>query len=230
MNAIDLLKEDHQRVDRLFKKVRDTPKGEHPALFKQIYAELDVHTHLEEKIFYPALIKDGDKSLEDITREGIEEHRQAKMFLSELKSLKPANKQYEAKLTVLMEDIEHHVKEEEGDMFKQAEDQLSDEAMERLTKRMEREKVTYVKALPAAEKTALNHSLAAGPGKSTVQSIIDQAKDLVGGLLPGSNGDKGNKAASKKTAAKQTPVKTGKKTTAKKGRKTAKTRAAASGK
>ena len=185
MNAVDLLKADHERVNRLFKQVRDTPKGEHPPLFKQIYAELDVHTQIEEKIFYPALIKQGDKPLNDITREGIEEHRQAKMFLGELKKLTPANLQYEAKLTVLMEDIEHHVKEEESDMFKQAEDQLSAEALEKLGVKMEREKARLIKAMPAPQRAALNQSLSASSDKGAVQGLLEKAKSVVGGLLPG---------------------------------------------
>ena len=98
MIATDLLKEDHRRVDRLFKKVKDTPKGEHPALFKQIKAELDVHAHIEEVVFYPVLEAKGDKDLKDITREGIEEHRQAKMFLKEIDGMSAGNKQFEAKL------------------------------------------------------------------------------------------------------------------------------------
>jgi iron-sulfur cluster repair protein YtfE (RIC family) len=201
MKPTDLLKEDHERVNRLFKKVRDTPNGEHPALFKQIYAELDVHTHIEEKIFYPALIKAGDKPLNDITREGIEEHRQAKMFLAELKKLAPANKQYEAKLTVLMEDIEHHVKEEEHDMFKQAEDQLSPDAMEQLTARMQREKASYIKGLPAAERASLERSLAAGPDKGPLQTVLDKAKEVVGELIPGSGGDGKHRAVARRKAS-----------------------------
>lgn len=218
MKPTDLLKEDHQRVNRLFKKVKDTPKGEHPALFKQIYAELDVHTHIEEKIFYPALIKEGDKPLEDITREGIEEHRQAKMFLAELKKLTPSNKQYEAKLTVLMEDIEHHVKEEERDMFKQAEEQLSAEAMERLTVRMEKEKLAYMKRLPPAERAALKKSLDAEPAAGPLQTVLDQAKSMVGALLPG-NGDQTNaKGSSRKTMATKGRKSTAKASAARGGR------------
>jgi iron-sulfur cluster repair protein YtfE (RIC family) len=218
MNVIDLLKQDHERVNRLFKKVKDTPPSAHPALFKQIYAELDVHTHLEEKIFYPALIKAGDKPLNDITREGIEEHRQAKMFLGELKKLTPANKQYEAKLTVLMEDIEHHVKEEESDMFKQAEDQLSAEALDRLTTRMEREKAAYIKALPAAERASLQTSLAASPEKGPLQIVLDKAKSVVGGLIPGNGENARARTTQKKKASAKAARAAGKSRTASGGK------------
>ncbi|MEO6390228.1 MAG: hemerythrin domain-containing protein [Pyrinomonadaceae bacterium] len=192
MKATELLKEDHQRVANLFKRVKATPKGEHPALFAQINAELTVHTHIEEVIFYPALLKQGDKPLQDITREGIEEHHQAKMFLGELAKLSPANKQYEAKLTVLMEDIEHHVKEEESDMFNQADDQLSAEAQEKLGARMEKEKAKLVATFPPAQRAALNRSLNSPESKGALATAVDKAKELVTDLLsaggPAGNG------------------------------------------
>ncbi len=85
MNAIELLKEDHKKVNHLFGQVKATEEGEHKELFEQIKAELDVHTHIEETIFYPKLKEESE--LEDIVLEGIEEHHQAKMFLRELSSL-----------------------------------------------------------------------------------------------------------------------------------------------
>jgi hemerythrin-like domain-containing protein len=145
MNAIELLKADHKVVDTLFQKVEATEESEHPAIFVQIKAELDVHTHIEEKIFYPKLIEDGDKELQDITKEGIEEHRQARMFLRELAALSDESDKFEPKLTVLMEDIKHHVMEEEGEMFKMVEEQFDTETLEELGKKMEAEKGSFKK-------------------------------------------------------------------------------------
>jgi len=217
MNAIEQLKADHQRVNRLFEQVKDTPKGDHPALFKQIYAELLVHTHVEETVFYPQLIKKGDKSLSDITREGIEEHRQAKMFLTELNRLTPANKQYEAKLTVLMEDIEHHVKEEESDMFKQAEDQFTPAALDRLGIAMEKEKTTFVASLRSIEQSALKRSMAASNQPGPLAAAFEKAKTVVAGILPGNGETRGGggatdakartPAATKRPASKVTTTK-----------------------
>ncbi len=73
MNAIELLKEDHNKVSRLFQKVKATEESKHKKLFEKIKEELDVHTHIEETIFYPKLKE--HKELEDITLEGIEEHQ-----------------------------------------------------------------------------------------------------------------------------------------------------------
>ena len=149
MNAIELLKEDHDRVDRLFQKVKATEEGEqHKELFKKIKLELDTHTHIEETIFYPRL-KEEDE-LEDITLEGIEEHHQAKMFLRELASLSEDSEKFEPKLKVLMEDITHHVQEEEGEMFPEVQKIIDESELEELGKRMEEEKKNFQKTHTAS--------------------------------------------------------------------------------
>jgi len=144
MNAIELLKEDHDKVDTLFQKVKATDEeSEKAELFEQIKAELEVHTHIEETIFYPYLIENGDEELQDITKEGIEEHHQAKIFLREISNLSDESEKLEPKLKVLMEDIEHHVQEEEGEMFKMCEDQFDESALEELGAQMEAEKKNF---------------------------------------------------------------------------------------
>jgi iron-sulfur cluster repair protein YtfE (RIC family) len=150
MNAIELLKEDHDKVDKLFQKVKATPDGDHKDLFEQIKSELDVHTHIEETIFYPKLKEEGDDELKDIVLEGIEEHRQAKMFLKELAALADDSEKFDPKLKVLMEDIEHHVVEEEGEMFKLVEEQFDASVLEELGAEMESEKKKFGKSQKAA--------------------------------------------------------------------------------
>lgn len=149
MNAIELLKEDHDRVDKLFQKVKATEEGEHQALFEKIKAELDVHAHIEEAIFYPKLIEEGDEEIQNITKEGIEEHRQAKMFLRELANLTENSEKFEPKLKVLMEDITHHVQEEEGQMFPMVKEQFNEFDLQELGKAMEAEKKNFKKSSSA---------------------------------------------------------------------------------
>jgi len=144
MNAIELLKTDHDKVARLFQKVKATPDGDHKELFEKIKVELDVHTHIEETIFYPK-IKEEDE-LEDIVLEGIEEHHQAKMFLRELAALSEDSEKFEPKLKVLMEDITHHVQEEEGIMFPKVEKTFDSATLEDLGKQMEAEKKSFQKS------------------------------------------------------------------------------------
>ena len=150
MNAIELLKEDHDKVDKLFQKEKATPDGDHKELFEQIKAELDVHTHIEETIFYPKLKEEGDDELKDIVLEGIEEHRQAKMFLKELAALADDSEKFDPKLKVLMEDIEHHVQEEEGEMFKMVKEQFDEFTLQELGKEMEKEKKNFGKTSKSA--------------------------------------------------------------------------------
>ena len=72
MNAVELLKADHDTVEELFAKFKENEDGRHGALLKKIKGELDTHTHIEETIFYPKLLKGGNKELKTIVREGIE--------------------------------------------------------------------------------------------------------------------------------------------------------------
>ena len=146
MNALELLKEDHKTVDLYFQDVKATDEAEHPPIFEKIKAALDVHAHIEETIFYPRLLEEGDKELTDIVKEGIEEHRQVKMFLRELAALSDDSEKFEPKLKVLMEDVEHHVMEEEGEMFTMVEEQFDADVLEELGAEMEAEKKTFAKS------------------------------------------------------------------------------------
>lgn len=141
MNAFDILKEDHQKVSSLFEKLEPTTERAlktREELFAKLKTELDVHSHIEETILYPVL-KEIEKT-RDITLEGIEEHRVVKQLLMELEQTPKDTEQWTAKLTVLKENVEHHVEEEEGEMFKQARSALSKEDIEQLTTRIEAEK------------------------------------------------------------------------------------------
>ena len=140
MNVIELLKSDHDKVDKLFQKVKANPDGDNTGLFEQIKAELDVHTEVEETILYPYLIENGDEELKKITEEGIEEHRQAKMFLKEISNLTKESDKFEPKMQVLMEDVEHHVQEEEGEMFPMMEKQFEESLLEELGAEIEEAK------------------------------------------------------------------------------------------
>ena len=145
MNAIELLKTDHDKVDRLFQKVKATEEGSHRELFEQIKEELEIHTHIEETIFYPKMKE--NEELKDLVLEGVEEHHQVKVFLRELSGLSEDSEKFEPKLKVLMEDVTHHVQEEEGEMFPKIEEVFDASTLEELGKEMEAEKRNYKKAM-----------------------------------------------------------------------------------
>lgn len=146
MNAIELLKKDHDTVDKLFQKVKANEDGDNTRTFEQIKAELDVHAHIEEKIFYPVLIEKGDEELQKLTKEGIEEHHQVKMFLREISNLVDDSEKFDPKLKVLMEDVEHHVQEEEGEMFVMVQEQFDESVLQELGAEMEKEKKSFAKS------------------------------------------------------------------------------------
>jgi hemerythrin superfamily protein len=122
-DAIGILISDHAKVKALFKefeqlKDHDGSDEDKAALVKRICGELKVHTEIEEEIFYPAVrarIDDGD-----LMDEALVEHAGAKELIAQLEDMSPDDELYDAKVTVLGEQIQHHVKEEEGQMFPQA--------------------------------------------------------------------------------------------------------------
>ena len=138
MNAFQLLKEDHQKVDSLFQQLEPTTERAEKTrteLFGKLKEELDIHTKIEESIFYPS-IKQAAETRE-IVLEGFEEHHVVKLLLKELEDLPVDTEQWTAKLKVLQENVEHHVEEEEGEMFQSARQVLSEDEIDRLGARME---------------------------------------------------------------------------------------------
>jgi iron-sulfur cluster repair protein YtfE (RIC family) len=131
-DATEILKADHDRVDALFQKVKANEDGNNKDVFQKLRQELEIHTHVEEQIFYPNLLENGDEELQKIVREGLEEHGQVKTLLVEMGSMSGDDEEFKAKLQVMMENVEHHVQEEEGEMFPLVKDQLDEEMLVRL--------------------------------------------------------------------------------------------------
>ena len=141
MNAFQLLKEDHQKVSGIFQQLEPTTERAEKTrseLFARLQQELDIHARVEETIFYPA-IKQAAETRE-IVLEGFEEHHVIKMLLKELEAVPVDTEQWTAKLKVLQENVEHHVEEEEGEMFQKARQVLSEEKINSLGAQMEEEK------------------------------------------------------------------------------------------
>jgi hemerythrin-like domain-containing protein len=150
MDAFNLLKADHRKVEELFARLESTSGKKKLDVFAQIKTELDLHAHLEEKIFYPALEKPTETR--DIILEAYEEHKQVKTLLRELSRAKNADEEWQAKAKVLQENVEHHVQEEETELFKKARRALSKEEVEELGQQLEIEKAH--KQAAAASKSA----------------------------------------------------------------------------
>ncbi|MEV4570341.1 hemerythrin domain-containing protein [Nonomuraea sp. NPDC049419] len=138
MDAIVLLKDDHKTVEKLFKQFEKAgPKAhkEKEKIVAQVIEELTAHTYIEETIFYPAVRADVPDT-DDHVLESVEEHHVVVWMLSELKKLDPADEHYDAKMTVLMENVRHHVEEEEQEWFPQVREALGRKRLQELGERM----------------------------------------------------------------------------------------------
>ena len=137
MNAFTLLKQDHEKVAGILEKIDETTeratKGREE-LFAQLKNELDIHAQIEEEILYPAL--EEYEETRAISLEAYEEHALVKQLLEELATAPKDDEQWTAKFTVLKENVEHHVEEEEGEMFKKARQVLSDDDIDMLGDRL----------------------------------------------------------------------------------------------
>ena len=170
MNAIELLKKDHRTVESLFEsfekakeKEEETSKAE---LFASIKEELDAHAQVEEEIFYPAFDRAaGNDDDKELVLEAGEEHKQVKTLLAELEGMDPADETFDAKMKVLKDNIEHHVKEEEGEMFPHAQKQLSADALEQLGQRIaaRKEQLQPQPGRPAARVSASRSQSTSSP-------------------------------------------------------------------
>jgi hemerythrin superfamily protein len=141
-NAIDLLKADHAHVKDLFQQYEAAghraPRKKQD-IAEEVFAALNVHTMLEEELFYPAMKRKTDRDGKDLVAEAVEEHHVVKTLVDELQGLDPKDERYDAKFKVLMENVEHHIEEEEGEMFPEAEEVLG-ERLERLGTQMQERK------------------------------------------------------------------------------------------
>jgi hemerythrin superfamily protein len=138
MKATDLLKKQHRQVEKLFKQAENAKQGrQRRELMDQIAQMLKLHTQIEEEIFYPAVRELGTSKAEEMIDEAFEEHHVVDLVLAELPRVDPEDERFEAKMTVLSELVEHHVEEEEGELFPMAEKKLGAERIKELGQQME---------------------------------------------------------------------------------------------
>ena len=146
MDAIKVLIKDHDEIKQYFREFEQA--GERAYKTKQTIAEkvieeLHAHTQIEEQLFYPTVMQKGNKELKDLVLEGIEEHRAADFMIERVRTTQPEDETFDAKVKVLIEEVEHHLKEEEKEMFPEARKVLKDELeplgaqMEAMHKRLE---------------------------------------------------------------------------------------------
>ena len=136
-DAIELLEQEHRRFEELLKQGEDSSeraKKERSKLLATLSAELNSHELMEEKVLYPAL--QSHPQAREIVLEGFEEHHVADLIVEELKQVSTNDEQWAAKFKVLKENIEHHIEEEEGEMFRLARGIFSQDELQDLADRM----------------------------------------------------------------------------------------------
>jgi len=178
MDAITLLRDDHRSVAQLFKRFEsagDNAHVEKRRIVDRIIEELSTHAAIEEQVFYP-VARAAVSGVEDIVLESLEEHHIVKWTLSELEGLDPAEERFDAKVTVLIESVRHHVKEEETEFFPKVRKALSRAALNELGE-----------ALASAKKSAPTHPhpRSADTPVNAVANVIAGVVDRVGDNLTG---------------------------------------------
>jgi hemerythrin superfamily protein len=175
-DAIALLKQDHREVEQLFKRFEksgDNAHKERGKLVASMIAALSRHAAIEEMVFYPA-VRSGIPRQESKVLEALEEHHVAKWLLSELEGMSPGAERFDAKVTVLIESVRHHVKEEEGDLFPKVRAKMA-----------RRELLDLGAALRAAKRRAPTHPHPRSPGTPPgnivvggAVAVMDKARDV----------------------------------------------------
>jgi hemerythrin superfamily protein len=132
-NAIEMLREDHRKVKDLFEHFEGTDSGDKKEIVDTTLRELEIHTSIEEEIFYPAARLalqelEGDEG-DDVIDEAWEEHHVVKLLAAELKKMRSSDERYDAKFTVLAESVKHHIEEEEGELFPKLEAHIDGEEL-----------------------------------------------------------------------------------------------------
>jgi hemerythrin superfamily protein len=221
MDAISLLKDDHQTVERLFKrfeKTSDRATVERRRIVDEIIKELSIHAEIEETIFYPA-VRQAVPPSEEMVLESLEEHHVVKWVLSELEGMAPDAERFEAKVTVLIENVRHHVEEEESDLFPKVRRALTRTALDNMGEAMARAKtIAPTRPHPRSPDTPPGNIVtgvvaaaldrARDAGQELVEGAAGAARRVAANVADGGSPDqpatRRRKAAAKRTTARKT--------------------------
>lgn len=195
MDPFELLKADHRKVEQLFSQLESASGKQKLQVFDQIRTELELHTHIEEKIFYPAL--EEPEETHDLALEAYEEHAVVKNLLKELGRAKSASDEWEAQAKVLQENVEHHVEEEENELFEKAESALGEEELEELGDRMAAEKERKLGS-KASKKSGGSKSASKSASRSTAAARTTRKSSKKTSKSSGSKRSRSKKSAKKR--------------------------------
>ena len=130
-DAIEMLRADHQRVRDLFQDYEEAQDQKAKRkIAQQVFVELETHAQLEENVFYPAFKQEADQEGKQLVAESLQEHQRVKGLIEELRKFDTDDETFDAKFHELMENVEHHVEEEENELLPEAEMALAEQAEE----------------------------------------------------------------------------------------------------
>lgn len=184
MDAITLLKDDHRTVAQLFRRFEQAGERAHVQkrqIVDRIIEELSVHTAIEEQVFYP-VARAAVPATEDIVLESLEEHHIVKWLLSELADMDPAHERFNAKVTVLIENVRHHVEEEENEFFPKVREQLGRNDLADLGAALADAK----KSAPTRPHPRMPDAGPAGGVTGALTAVVDRVSDQISGIAQGS--------------------------------------------
>jgi hemerythrin superfamily protein len=183
MDAITMLRDDHRSVEKLFKRFEDAgPRAfvEKRKLVDRIIEELSVHAAIEEQVFYP-VTRATVPAVQQVALESLEEHHVVKWVLSELEGMDPEDERFGAKVTVLIENVRHHVREEESEYFREVRSELGGRALSDLGEAMAQAR----DAAPTRPHPRLSDTPPGNIVGGAVLNVIDRVGDTVSGLVQG---------------------------------------------
>lgn len=184
MDAITLLKEDHRTVEQLFKRFEQAGDRAHVQkrqIVDRIIEELSVHAAIEEQVFYP-VARTTVPDTEDIALESLEEHHVVKWLLAELVDMDPAQERFDAKVTVLIENVRHHVEEEENEFFPMVRKALGRNELADLGETLADAKASA----PTRPHPRMPDAGLVGMVMGPITGAVDRVRDNVSGIAQGS--------------------------------------------
>lgn len=219
-SATDLLRQDHNKVKGLFREFEDTEdEQERMTIAKQVFMELDIHSMVEEEIFYPAIRSQDDPGgdMEETLDEADEEHHVADLLMEELKGMRKADGKFAAKFTVLAENVKHHIGEEEAEIFPKAAEK-GQQYLQDLGSQMEARKLELMQSYNGSSRRRSSNGTRkrASSKTSASRSKTSARKTKTAARKTKTAAKKSTKSAARKTKTAARKTKTASKKTARK--------------
>ena len=185
MNALILLKQDHNNVDALFNRFEELGDGataEKEQIRDKVVEHLAIHAAIEEQLFYPA-VREAAPDAEEWVLEGLEEHHVVKWTLSELQKMPVTAERFDAKMKVLIESVRHHATEEEEEIFPKVRDAMTNEQLEVLGEAREKAKAAAPTRPHPRQPDTPPLNILVGMPVAILDRVFDTGKDAMSKVI-----------------------------------------------